>query len=81
MILKESKLRKVKMYIDMHGHSRKKNVFFYGCSPSNNDDETITQSKAFPFLMSKLHSAFSYFDCNFNIQKEKEGTARVSMWK
>jgi len=20
------------MYIDMHGHSRKKNVFFYGCS-------------------------------------------------
>lgn len=19
------------MYIDMHGHSRKKNVFFYGC--------------------------------------------------
>jgi len=26
-----NKEKKVIMYIDMHGHSRKKNVFFYGC--------------------------------------------------
>lgn len=31
--------------------------------------------------MSKLHNAFSYYDCSFNVQREKEGTARVSMWK
>ncbi len=37
MILKESKVRKVKMFIDMHGHSRKKNVFFYGCSATNTE--------------------------------------------
>lgn len=39
MILKESKLRKVRMYIDMHGHSRKKNVFFYGCSKNIEDSD------------------------------------------
>jgi murein tripeptide amidase MpaA len=26
-----NKEKKVVMYIDIHGHSRKKNVFFYGC--------------------------------------------------
>lgn len=81
MILKESKLRKVRMYIDMHGHSRKKNVFFYGCSRNVEEGEEYSRAKAFPFLMSKLHSAFNYYDCSFSIQREKEGTARVAMWK
>ena len=31
MILKEQRQKQVMMFIDMHGHSRKKNVFFYGC--------------------------------------------------
>ncbi len=31
-LIKEwNKQKKVIMYIDIHGHSRKKNVFFYGC--------------------------------------------------
>lgn len=81
MILKESRLRKVRMYIDMHGHSRKKNVFFYGCSKNIEDIDEYSRAKAFPYLMSKLHNAFNYYDCSFNIQREKEGTARVSMWK
>jgi len=25
------------MYIDIHGHSRKKSAFFYGCCPANKD--------------------------------------------
>jgi hypothetical protein len=31
--------------------------------------------------MSKLHPAYNYFDCSFAVQKEKEGTARVTLWK
>jgi murein tripeptide amidase MpaA len=27
--------RKVLVYVDLHGHSRKKNAFFYGCSFKN----------------------------------------------
>ncbi len=26
------------MFIDLHGHSRQKNVFFYGCSPKGFSD-------------------------------------------
>lgn len=80
MILRENKERKVIMYIDMHGHSRKKNVFFYGCSTITNDEQP-NQAKSFPFLMSKIHEPYNFYDCSFNIEKEKEGTARVTLWK
>ena len=28
-----NKQKQIIMYIDLHGHSRQKNVFFYGCCP------------------------------------------------
>ena len=31
--------------------------------------------------MSKLHSGISYNSSSYEVQKSKEGTARVSMWK
>ena len=31
--------------------------------------------------MSKLNSNFKYEYCTFNISKDKEGTARIAMWK
>ena len=33
LIKNTNKEKEVIMYIDLHGHSRQKNVFFYGCSP------------------------------------------------
>lgn len=69
------------MYIDLHGHSRKKNVFFYGCCPKDISEEESVRAKAFPYLMEKVHCAYSYEDCAFGIQKDKEGTARVTLFK
>ena len=69
------------MYIDIHGHSRKKNVFFYGCCPKDSSEEESVRAKAFPYLMEKVHCAYSYEDCAFGIQKDKEGTARVTLFK
>ena len=68
------------MYIDLHGHSRKKNVFFYGCCPGSSES-TYARAKSFPYLMSKLYSTFSYGDSCFSVQKDKEGTARVALFK
>lgn len=31
--------------------------------------------------MNKLFNAFSYEDCSFSVQKDKEGTARVALFK
>jgi hypothetical protein len=66
MILKENKEKKIIMYIDMHGHSRKKNVFFYGCSRFSNEDHP-SKPKSFPYLMSKIYESFNFYDCSFNI--------------
>ena len=67
--------RKIFLFVDVHGHSRKKNVFMYGCkNTKNNTDKTM---KVFPLIMAKAHPSFSYDDWNFNIQKDKESTGRV----
>jgi hypothetical protein len=33
-----------------------------------------------PFLLSKLHAPFSFGDCNFLVQRSKQGTARVALY-
>ena len=40
---KESTLE---IYCDLHGHSRKKNIFFYGCSPKTRIGTPLEQMKA-----------------------------------
>ena len=75
MLKKTIESRKIFLYVDVHGHSRKNNVFMYGCrNPKNSTDKTM---KVFPMIMAKNHSSFSYDDWNFNIQKDKETTGRV----
>ena len=66
------------LYCDLHGHSRKKNVFQYGCSGKINDR---LKERIFPALMEKNCDIFSFADCSFIVQKAKESTARVVAWK
>jgi cytosolic carboxypeptidase protein 2/3 len=71
--------RPINFFIDVHGHSRKKNIFMYGCHNKNTDKRNA--EKIFPLVFSKTHSSFSFDDCNFNIQKDKESTGRVVVRK
>jgi hypothetical protein len=61
------------MFIDLHGHSSKKNIFIYGCS-----EET---AKEFPYLASRIIKGLSFKDCAFEVVSSKEGTARVALWR
>ncbi|KAJ8002956.1 hypothetical protein DPEC_G00164340 [Dallia pectoralis] len=73
--------REVVLYCDFHGHSRKNNVFMYGC---NNSDDTTQRlrERIFPLMMSKnATDKFSFKSCKFRVQKSKEGTGRIVMWK
>jgi len=63
---------------DLHGHSRKKNVFMYGNSGRVNDR---LKERIFPCLMDKNSEIFNFADCSFAVQKAKESTARVAIWK
>ncbi|XP_075894141.1 cytosolic carboxypeptidase 2 isoform X2 [Nelusetta ayraudi] len=71
----------VVLYCDFHGHSRKNNVFMYGCNTAG-DAALKLRERVFPLMMSKNASnKFSFKSCKFRVQKSKEGTGRVTMWK
>ncbi|XP_063053055.1 cytosolic carboxypeptidase 2 isoform X2 [Engraulis encrasicolus] len=73
--------RDVILYCDLHGHSRKNNVFMYGCD-SRHDTSVDLQERVFPLMMSKnAQDKFSFSSCKFQVQKSKEGTGRIVMWR
>jgi hypothetical protein len=72
-----SKERECVLYCDLHGHSRRKNIFMYG----NNIKETPHATRVFPYIMSKLCDFFSFEQSRFSMSKYKESTARVAMFK
>ena len=47
----------------------------YGCNNKTSDKKNY--EKIFPLRFSEMHPTFSYEDCNFNIQKDRESTGRV----
>ncbi|XP_074638713.1 uncharacterized protein LOC141897150 isoform X3 [Acropora palmata] len=72
--------RDITLYCDLHGHSRKQNVFIYGCE-NRFDPLKRLRERVFPVMISKnAPTQFSYEGCKFKIQKSKEGTGRIVMW-
>lgn len=70
--------REIALYCDLHGHSRRKSTFMYG----NTDPRCPEAYRIFPYLMSKIaRPHFSYDLSRFRVQKNKESTARIAMWK
>lgn len=68
------KRNKIVLYIDFHGHSAKKNAFFYGCNVK--DKPMLTRE--LPTLLGEFSAHFNYKDCNFAMQASKKGTSRIS---
>ncbi|NXD87933.1 CBPC2 carboxypeptidase, partial [Halcyon senegalensis] len=72
--------REVVLYCDFHGHSRKNNVFMYGCDGGGAG--TRLCQRVFPLMLSKnAPDKFSFPSCKFKVQKSKAGTGRVVMWR
>ncbi|NWI16813.1 CBPC3 carboxypeptidase, partial [Crypturellus soui] len=82
MIKRVMEERDIILYCDFHGHNRKKNVFVYGCERKQQAKAPTLHPRVFPLLLSKIcPDKFSFPDCRFRVQKSKEGTGRVVMWK
>ncbi|NXW69910.1 CBPC2 carboxypeptidase, partial [Hirundo rustica] len=74
--------REVVLYCDFHGHSRKNNVFMYGCDAGRDGTGTRLRQRVFPLMLSKnAPNKFSFSSCKFQVQKSKERTGRVCMWR
>ena len=48
--------RGVLLFCDLHGHSRKQNIFMYGCHNPKAPEET----RIFPYLLGKVSQFFSF---------------------
>lgn len=71
--------RPLSLFCDLHGHSKRKNVFMYG----NTDAKAPEATRIFPYLMSKIAGShlFSYDYSRFKVQRSKEQTARIALWR
>lgn len=69
--------RELVLFCDLHGHSRRKNVFMYGCNIPSNPEET----RLLPFIMGKICPYFYFNHSRFGVQKSKDATARVALFK
>lgn len=76
--------RKVTFFCDLHGHSRKQNAFFYGCSYKNYEQEGRIKNallRIIPLLCCHKNPIFSFPGSSFRIEKAKESTGRVVVFR
>ena len=79
--------RGILLFVDMHGHSRKKNTFLYGCDHGSKNLEQRLLPRVYPRLLHNVFRSdtdggfFSYQDCDFNVRKGKHSTGRVVAWR
>lgn len=71
----------VALYCDMHAHSRKHNIFIYGCENQKRHPDRRLLEQVFPLMLHKnVADKFSFENCKFRVQKNKEGTGRIVVW-
>ena len=81
-IEKMHKERPVLLYCDLHGHSRKKNSFVYGCNrAANGGFSSWTKVRLLPRILARNSAVFDITACKFKVEKGKLGTGRVVVWK
>lgn len=58
--------REIFLYFDFHGHSKKKNTFFYGPSYPLVSPNYL-KCRVLPRMIEKINCGFRYHSCNFSI--------------
>ncbi|KAK4467595.1 hypothetical protein MN116_000259, partial [Schistosoma mekongi] len=76
------------IYCDMHGHSRRNNIFMYGCDPLYRHSKIFHHNKQtlheriLPYILSQQATKyFSFPNCRFTVHPSKEATSRVVFWR
>ncbi|XP_062998243.1 cytosolic carboxypeptidase 4 [Elgaria multicarinata webbii] len=80
------------VFCDYHGHSQRKNVFLYGCSiketlwqAGHTVDTTVINEdvgyRTLAKILDKVAPAFLLGSCSFLVEKSRDSTARVAVWR
>ena len=67
-------------FVDMHGHSRKKNVFIYGPQEPLHSANYL-KMRIIPKLIAEETQKFRYHSCRFRLDQSKLKAARIVMWR
>jgi len=70
----------VDAYLDLHGHSKKEGVFFYGgrCFDGVDMASSNVEIKLLPWLCAQASTDFKYKECRFAVEPSKRCTARLT---
>ncbi|KAI1730680.1 zinc carboxypeptidase domain-containing protein [Ditylenchus destructor] len=75
------------VFVDLHGHSRRPNVFLYGNNPEESWRQTDHKMEhnfkflGLPEMLEKIAPGFTVRDCRFSVTKSKEFSARIGLWR
>ena len=78
VIRSTQKVREIHMFCDLHGHSRKKDLFIFGCN-NNSSRKDLMKERIFPMMFYKNCDEFSYDNCTFDVHPNKASTGRVAV--
>ncbi|CAM9240832.1 unnamed protein product [Chrysoparadoxa australica] len=76
MIMNFKLTHDIVLFADLHGHSRKSNIFMYGCENLTNE-ELYMKERIIPTLLDESNPCFNIKNCSFQVSKGKEGCGRV----
>jgi hypothetical protein len=71
-----SSKKRIQYFIDLHGHSGRKNIFAYADEYEPNT-RSFLMTRIIPKLLSEITSSFIYDFCVFRSHRQKKNTARV----
>lgn len=69
--------QEIVLICDIHGHSKKKYVFMYGCK-GKNEGNSVT---VVPHLLAQKLPYFSMANTHYKLEKGKEYTARIALYR
>ena len=78
-----SEKHEIVLMCDMHGHTKKRNVFMYGCGVRSFEPSIVRRNvmaRVVPYLMSLRNKFFSFKDSHFRMESDRKATARVVLW-
>jgi hypothetical protein len=71
----------INMFLDLHGHNKDNNCFFYGCNKAPNEGLlSWTKTRILPKIMAAYEPILDFTKCKFSQDKTKYNTARVVIW-
>lgn len=76
--------REISVFYDLHAHSLQKKIFMYGCSCPAADRRNLCRNagaRVIPLAISQLDSNFSFASSEFQVEKCKESTGRVVLFR